>query len=172
MRYALIAVTLFLAACGGESYRDSSVGMTSMAVFDPARYAGLWYEVARFPAPFQAGCTNTETEYAVIGANKLSVRNSCMKNGRLSVIEGSATVAGPGRLKVRLNGVPVTGDYWILWVDEGYRTAVVGAPSGRVGWILNRDPQIPADRLKAAQQVLEFNGYDLSRLTATRQEGT
>ena len=77
-----------------------------------------------------------------------------------------AEVAGPGRLKVSFPTVPFAGavDYWVLWVDEGYRTAVVGAPNGRSGWILNRDPVIPADRLQAARDVLAFNGYDLSRL--------
>ena len=94
----------------------------------------------------------------------LTVRNTCTRDGALSVIDGTATVVGPGRLKVRLDGVPFAADYWVLWVDEGYRTAVVGVPSGRAGWILNRDPEIPPDRLKAARDVLEFNGYDLSRL--------
>lgn len=170
-RFFLIGIFLVVAACG-QAYRDSSVQMTSMAIFDAQKYEGLWYEVARFPAPFQKGCTNTEAEYAVIAPGKLSVRNSCMKDGRLTVIEGSATVVGPGRLKVRLGGVPFAGDYWVLWVDEGYRTAVVGAPSGRVGWILNREPEIPADRLNAARQVLDFNGYRLSELVMTRQDGS
>jgi apolipoprotein D and lipocalin family protein len=71
---------------------------------------------------------------------------------------------GPGRLSVRLSGVPVAAPYWVLWVDEGYRTAVVGQPNGRAGWILNRDPVIPEDRWIAAREVLDFNGYDLSRL--------
>jgi apolipoprotein D and lipocalin family protein len=54
-------------------------------------------------------------------------------------------------------------------VDEGYRTAVVGAPNGKSGWILNRDPQIPVDRLNAAREVLDFNGYDLDRLMEVPQ---
>lgn len=166
-RRALVLLLLALAACA-PSYRDASVNMTSMAVFDPARYAGLWYEIARFPTPFQAGCTHTTAEYGLTGSG-LSVRNSCRKDGRRVVIEGSATVSGPGRLKVRLDGAPVAADYWVLWVDEGYRTAVVGVPSGRAGWILNRTPDIPADRLKAAREVLAFNGYDLSQLRTTPQ---
>ena len=168
-RFFLIAMALCLSACVGQNYRDTSVQMTSMAIFDAQKYAGLWYEVARFPAPFQKGCTHTEAEYAVTGPATLSVRNSCMKDGRLSVIEGNATVVGPGRLKVRLGNIPFAGDYWVLWVDEGYRTAVVGAPSGKVGWILNRTPSIPADRLNAARQVLDFNGYILSNLMMTQQ---
>lgn len=170
MKRLALLLCLALAACTG-SYRDTSVGMTSMAVFDPARYAGTWYEIAMFPVPFQEGCTHTRAEYGLTETG-LSVRNSCLRNGSRVVIEGNATVAGPGRLKVRLNGVPFAADYWVLWVDEGYRTAVVGVPSGRAGWILNRTPDIPADRLKAAREVLRFNGYDLTRLAMTPQGGT
>lgn len=160
---------LALAACSG-SYRDASVPMTSMAVFDAERYAGRWYEVASFPTPFQAGCAQTTADYTLSGPETLSVRNACIKPDGPSEIEGTARLSGPGRLKVNLDGVPVTADYWILWIDEGYRTAVVGVPSGRAGWILNRDPQIPPDRLRAAREVLAFNGYDLSRLAMTPQE--
>lgn len=169
IRRGVLSLLLSLAACA-PSYRDTSVNMTSIAVFDPGRYAGLWYEVASFPTPFQAGCTRTTAEYGVVKSD-LSVRNSCLKDGERVTIVGTATVSGPGRLKVRLNGVPVAADYWVLWVDEGYRTAVVGVPSGRAGWILNRTPDIPADRLKAARDVLAFNGYDLNRLRMTPQDG-
>jgi apolipoprotein D and lipocalin family protein len=30
--------------------------------------------------------------------------------------------------------------------------------------VLNRDPVIPADRWAAALEILDFNGYDVSRL--------
>ncbi len=169
MRVFAFLACLSLAACG-SSYRDSEKPITSMAVFDPERYAGLWYEVASFPTPFQSGCTNTQADYGIIDDSRLSVRNSCFRSGSLSVIGGSAEVVGPGRLKVRLDGVPFAADYWVLWVDEGYRTAVVGTPSGRAGWVLNRDPAIPADRLAAAEEVLRFNGYDVSQLRRTTQE--
>lgn len=163
------ALFLVLTACG-STYRDRDAAITSMAVFDPERYAGLWYEVASFPVPFQAGCKNTQADYRLTGEGTLSVRNACFRNGTLSVIEGTATVSGPGRLKVRLDGVPFAADYWVLWVDEDYRTAVVGTPSGRAGWVLNRTPSIRADRLAAAEEVLRFNGYDVSQLRRTTQD--
>ena len=167
-RLILLALTLALAACG-SNFRDKNVNLSSIAVFEPEKYAGLWYEVASYPTFFQKGCTETTAEYGLRADGSLSVRNFCIRDGAPSVIEGSATVTGPGRLTVRLDGVPVAAPYWVLWVDEGYRTAVVGLPSGRAGWILNRTPEIPPDRLAAAREVLAFNGYDLSALQMTRQ---
>ena len=155
-----------------EVYRDTSVPIASNALFDPSRYLGLWYEVARFPVPFEAGCVGVTAEYGALDDGGISVRNIC-RNSDGSVkssIEGRADVLGPGRLEVSFPSVPFgSADYWVLWVDEGYRTAVVGAPNGRSGWILNRDPVIPADRLAAAREVLDFNGYDLDRLMMVPQ---
>ncbi|WOI55055.1 lipocalin family protein [Palleronia sp. LCG004] len=174
----LITALLALCACSTEApllpapgYRDRDIPMGSIAMFDPARFAGRWYEVASYPVPFQAGCRNTQALYAVQPDGTLSVENSCQgQDGALRRIEGEARPIGPGRLEVTFDTVPfLSSPYWVLWVDESYRTAVVGVPSGRAGWILNRDPSIPPDRLEAAKTILAFNGYDLSRLRETPQ---
>lgn len=169
-RSLCLLYVLALAACGavvGPSYRDDSVTIASSANFDATRYVGRWYEVARYSNPFQSDCPGAVAEYSVSDTpGVLTVRNTCLDaNGQpTGSITGTATDQGLGRLSVRLQGVPGAAPYWVLWVDEGYRTAVVGAPNGRVGWILNRDPEIPADRLAAAREVLDFNGYDLTQL--------
>ena len=153
-------------------YRDTEAPIASKAVFEPERYLGLWYEVARYPVPFEAGWVGVTAEYGKRDDGLISVLNICrnLDGSERSRIEGTAEIVGPGRLKVRFPSVPfVAADYWVLWTDETYRTAVVGAPNGRSGWILNRDPDIPADRLNAARAVLEFNGYDLSRLVEVPQ---
>ena len=170
MRWAVLSLLALSACAVFPIYRDTDVPMSSMARFDPERYAGLWYEVASFPVPFQSGCRNTTAAYALEDTGTITVQNMCDTEDGAEDIRGTAEVSGPGRLTVRLQGVPVAADYWVLWVDDGYRTAVVGTPSGRAGWILNREPKIPADRLQAAMQVLEFNGYDLSQIRTTPQE--
>jgi len=182
MKRLVVACMLVTSGCaalldqdsGGflEVYRDTTVPIASNALFDASRYLGTWYEVARYPVPFEAGCVGVTAEYGALPDGGLSVKNTCRKSdGSVrSVIEGRADVVGPGRLKVAFPSVPFgAADYWVLWVDEGYRTAVVGAPNGRAGWILNRDPSIPTDRLTAAREVLDFNGYDLDRLVMVGQ---
>lgn len=166
MRMAALLSCALLGACAVVSgYRDTDVRMTSLASFDAARYAGRWVEVARFPTPFQAGCEATSATYGPPVDGVVSVRNACRKaDGSVETIRGTAEVVGPGRLKVRLAGVPVAADYWVLWADDSYETAVVGVPSGRAGWILAREAEIRADRLAAAKEVFAFNGYDTAAL--------
>jgi apolipoprotein D and lipocalin family protein len=64
-------------------------------------------------------------------------------------------------------GSPLEGtarEFWVLWVDDDFRTAVVGTPDGTFGWIMDRPGAASPDRTEAARRMLEFNGYDLSRL--------
>lgn len=163
-----LALVFLLAGCSYfEVYRDTDAAISSKAVFDAERYTGVWHEVARFPVPFEDGCEGVTAEYQMRDDGLLSVLNICRdgSGAETSRISGTAEIVGPGRLKVRFASVPfVAADYWVLWTDEDYRTAVVGAPNGRSGWILNRTPDIRADRLQAARDVMAFNGYDLSRL--------
>jgi apolipoprotein D and lipocalin family protein len=169
IRLALAAL-LALTACG-PVYRDAGAPMQTVARLDTARYAGRWYEVASFPVSFQRGCTATTADYTLRPDGRIGVVNSCRRgapDGPVSQIAGTAEVVGPGRLKVRLGRIPFSGDYWVLWVAEDYRTAVVGTPGGRAGWVLHRDPAIPAERLTSARAVLAANGYDLTRLQMTR----
>ena len=179
---AALGLAIGVAGCASDtqapggfftSYRDTSVQMSSIALFDPARYTGTWYEIARYPVPFQRGCVGTTAQYDLRSDGTLSVINTCRDgalDGPVKRIEGSARLVGPGRLAVSFDTVPfLSAPYWILWVDEGYRTAVVGVPSGRAGWILNRDPVIPADRLAAAREILDFNGYDVTQLIQVPQ---
>ncbi len=57
-------------------------------------------------------------------------------------------------------------ELWILWVDDDFRTAVIGTPDGSLGWIMDRPGQASPDRTAAAREVLDWSGYDLGRLGA------
>ncbi|MEM6408512.1 MAG: lipocalin family protein [Pseudomonadota bacterium] len=173
MRVFAFLALMMVAGCASvvpPSYRDTSVTISSKAAFDAQAYAGLWYEIASFPTPFQEGCTRTTARYTPRLEGGYTVLNSCFVDGELDQIEGVAVPDGPGRLLVSFKGVPfVKAPYWVLWVDADYETAVVGTPSGRGGWILSRTPEIRADKLTAARRIFEFNGYDLSALRMTPQ---
>lgn len=79
--------------------------------------------------------------------------------GRAETVNGTAPLVGPGRLRVKGE------DWWVIWVDVGYRTLAIGTPSGRFGIILDRGA-IPADRLNAAREIFDFNGYRTETLLA------
>jgi apolipoprotein D and lipocalin family protein len=173
---AFLLCLSLLAGCGGPAYRDTDVALETVPSVDLTRYAGRWYEIARFPVWFQEGCVGVTADYALRPDGTVDVLNAC----RLETLDGEvetatatarAADASNARLKVRfLRWLPVEGDYWIIHLDEDYATAVVAVPSGSAGWILSRTPDIAPERLAAARAALADGGYDLSRLTMTPQD--
>lgn len=53
-------------------------------------------------------------------------------------------------------------EMWVIWIDEGYRTAALGSPDSDMAFIVDRKTSGGADRMTAASEVLEFNGYNMS----------
>ncbi|WP_179379178.1 lipocalin family protein [Jannaschia marina] len=155
---AVLPLLVLLTACGTASittrptWRDPRVPIASKADFDARAFAGSWHEVARLPGT--PGCAGARLTVAAEGTG-LARRTACPT--------GAATT---DRLDVaplgRLEGPD--GPLWVLWTDTGYRTAIVVAPDGTAGQILDRSPMLPADRRRAALEVLDFNGFDTAAL--------
>lgn len=144
-----------LAACTpvantGASFRDVSAPITSIALFKAADFAGHWDVIAGFGDGLCA--------YDVVASNGAQM-NLAEQKCLGGAVHSVAQITGPGRYTPS-GGV----EHWVLWVDQTYRTAVIGAVSGEFGMILNRGRDIPADRLAAAREILQWNGYDLTRL--------
>jgi apolipoprotein D and lipocalin family protein len=164
-----LAGLLLVAACGAPEppaavgFRNGAVPIYSNAVYEPGRIAGDWVQVAAFAAGEGAGCapgrvTVSGTAPALTVAGEL-----CLDGERLAA-SGALEPVGPGRVRPASAEGVLAQDWWLLWVDVDYRTLVVGTPSGEFGFILDRSGSLPADRMAAAREVLDWNGYDLGRL--------
>lgn len=171
-RTLIVLLALGLAACNapqnsaieaGPSYRDQKtlIGVTSR--FDERKFEGLWHlrgylpEAERFDQmTFRVDGTGPTIR---LGANVCDAAGICGQSA-----EDLATKrAGKGRYIIdTLSGEKRR--VWVLWVDEGFRTAVVGNPEGSFAWIIDRSAKGGADRIKAAREILDFNGYDVSQL--------
>lgn len=139
------------------------------------RYAGKWYEIARYPNWFQNNdCDGTTAEYTLRDDGTIRVENRCrdLDGGGEDVIVGTARIpdaSKPAQLKVGFFG-PFEGDYWIIALDEeNYQWAVVGEPRRAFFWILSRTPEMdPAVYESILAQMPDW-GYDPTRLRVTRQ---
>ena len=158
MRHATVIAAVLMGCAGGEAPRtfrdDPDVILASKADFAIERMNGAWNEVARFP---DGTCSGGTVRYAARGRGA-DIEETCDGVTRT----GRATLIGPGRLRTDLGGVP--DEIWVLWVDTGYRTALLVAPDGSGGRVLNREPVLPPDRRNAVLEVLDFNGFNASEL--------
>lgn len=156
MHRLILATVLALAACGTATttvtgFRLTETPIYSAAAFVPAQIAGDWRQVAGF-ASKAGSCAAGGLTFAP-AAGGLSVNGTLCLDGKPQRVAALARPSGPGRLS--LDGQE---EWWVLWVDSGYRTLAIGTPSGRFGFILDRGA-LPPDRLAAAREVFDFNGY-------------
>jgi len=161
-RIAAGLLVLILAACAAKppatpGLRLAGAPIWSAAAFQAGAAAGTWRQVAGLQAA-GAGCRAGAVEITP-EPQGLRLAGSLCLAGRAEPLSGTAPIVGPGRLRVGDE------DWWVLWVDSGYRTMVIGTPSGRFGLVLDRG-EIPADRLSAAREILDFNGYATQLLQA------
>ena len=140
----LIRVLAALALCLPLSATASVQPLRVVDSLDLARYAGRWYEAARFPNKFQDQCSGeVVVHYAVRTDGRIDVVKRCRTAaGKIDEARGIGRKAGDGknsaRLEVRfapaiLSFLPsVWGDYWIIGLGPEYTWAVVGTPSREV----------------------------------------
>ncbi|WP_299647627.1 hypothetical protein [uncultured Jannaschia sp.] len=127
------------------TFRDPGVTIASKADFDPAGFAGRWYEIAHLSDA--APCPVLDVTVTAAG---LLMEELCAEGRR----SRGATLAGPGRLALS-DGTALL----ILWIDADNRTAIVASPDGGIARILDRGTDVAEDRWQAALDVLEFNGF-------------
>ncbi len=171
----LIPVSLAVLACARLA--RAAARPTPLRVVpsvDLARYAGKWYEIARYPNRFQRACAgNTTATYTLRPDGRITVLNECRRaDGKLQSARGTARVAdrqGPNtKLKVTFFW-PFTGNYWIIDLDPDYRWAVVGEPGRTYLWILSREPRLDDAVYQHILEGIRRQGYDPERLIRTAQ---
>ena len=176
-RWAAAAVVLAAALVTSNAAAQTAELPRTVPSVDLARYAGDWFEVARFPNRFQQQCVgDVRASYARRPDGRLDVVNRCRTADGRTQARGVARVVDTrtfARLKVRfapawLSFLPqVWGDYWILGLAEDYSWAVVGSPDREYLWILARTPRLGEQQAAAARAVARENGFDVGRLVQT-----
>jgi apolipoprotein D and lipocalin family protein len=152
--------------------------VTTVASVDLDRYAGEWFEIARFPNRFQEKCAGeVKAVYARRPDGRVDVTNTCRtSDGATTAARGVARVvdqATRSKLKVRfapavLSFLPfVWGDYWILELASDYSHAVVGEPDRKYLWVLARSPKMDDSTLAGILERVKQQGYDVSALIRT-----
>ena len=176
----LVAVLLTLPVLIGAAPQKKEP-LRVVPAIDFNRYAGKWYEIARFPNRFQKRCAGEVTaEYTLRTDGKITVLNRCrLADGSSIQAKGLAKTAGKGRpnsvLKVRfapafLSFIPqVWGDYQVLALSPDYSWAVVGDPAREYLWVLSRTPSLDDAVYAKAVAEATSQGFDTRRLEKTRQ---
>jgi len=144
--------------------------------FEPERYEGLWWEIARYPNFFQSACVRSQACYHWNPKDQtMKVCNKCStKEDKTIKIVGQATIPDskyPGRLEVVFPasqmGPRSTGQYWIHWTDYN-NYAIVGNGDRSQLWILSREEYMSANNFELMGWAVKGLGYDPNKLIVSK----
>jgi len=162
-------VTLLLSGCTGVPE-----GLEPVTGFEPNRYLGKWYEIARLDHSFERDLSNVTAHYSRKESGEIDVINRGFngETGEWKEIKGRARFIkseSVGSLKVSFFG-PFYGGYHIIELDkENYAYAMVAGPSRSYLWILARDktlnPRTLSDLVSKAKQW----GFETKNLIYVQQ---
>jgi apolipoprotein D and lipocalin family protein len=179
MKYQLFIFALVILAEAAGSHARSKE-LSTVASVDLNRYAGRWYEIARYPNRFQKQCAgNTTADYKLLPNGRIEVINQCRESdGSVKAVKGEARIndkASNAKLEVRfapsyLSFLPfVWGDYWIIDLGPNYEYSVVGDPSRKYFWILAREPRLDEKTYAGILERAAAKGFDPAKVVTTPQ---
>lgn len=153
------AFALALAGCGGTGadtdLRDPEGRISSQTNVTAARLAGDWHIRVGWPGtPDLSGALRLAQ-----GEEGLTLTATATDG----TAQATLTPLGNGRFRADTGTAFGDSPLWVLWMDADDRTAAIGTPDGRFGWIMDRTATGGPDRITAATEIMEWMGYDLSR---------
>jgi apolipoprotein D and lipocalin family protein len=154
--------------------KQTSLPLPVVPYVDLTRYAGSWYEIARYPYSFQEGCVGSKATYTLRDNGKISVLNECYDksfSGKIRSAKGKAWIVDKetnAKLKVYFFW-PFAGDYWIVDLGENYEYAVIGHPKRKYLRILSRSPKMDEKIYNLILEKLKLQFYDINKLIKTLQ---
>ena len=144
-------------------------GIQPVSGFQPERYLGTWYEIARLDHGFERGMSRVTAEYRRRDDGGIDVvnRGYLADTQTWKQADGKAYfVQSPdiGYLKVSFFG-PFYGSYVVFELDrQDYRYALVAGPDRSYLWLLARSPTLDAATRERLVARAKAAGFDTQKL--------
>lgn len=169
----LVLGIMGISACSSGS--GNFVKLETVQNVDLNQYAGDWHEIARIDHWFQKGCVNSMATYNIRDDGDVEVINKCQigsTDGKSKEAKGRAWVVDQksnSKLKVQfpLSSIKLpflSGDYWIIELDEDYQFVMVGEEKREYLWILSRTKILPDETLKMLVDKARKTGFPVDSL--------
>ncbi|HOZ30804.1 MAG TPA: lipocalin family protein [Bacteroidales bacterium] len=166
-KYLLILIPIIM------SCATSTKDLTVVKNFEPDKFLGTWYEIARLDHSFERGLDYVTATYSIREDGKIKVLNEGIKaDGTQSQAEGKAYVKktedNAGELRVSFF-LFFYAKYRIIYLDN-YEIAVVTSGTKNYLWILSRTPKLSEHQLRQLEYFCGQNGFDTKKLIYPKQK--
>ena len=128
---------------------------------------GIWYNIASLPNAIESHCTCPQSRDTLRSQLIIDLAESCIAAGKniTSNSKAVATVPGYGNW-TNWNG-PLSAPYYII--ETNYEWTMIGQPSRKGLWIMNRKPKMDESLLSQLYQKAEGLGFNISKMERADQ---
>ena len=140
---------------------------------DLKRYMGNWFEIGRYPNPWQKDYVAVKTNYRLRKDGKIDFQST----GRKKAFDGTfkeqkATakiVSGSKNTRWKVSFIwPTSAHYWVIELGDNYEYSVVGQPDHKRLWILSREKTLDPALQQGICERLVGHGYKPERIEWTK----
>jgi apolipoprotein D and lipocalin family protein len=163
---AILALTV--TAC------STSKTLPTVENVDLERFMGDWFVIANIPTRIERGAHNAVESYRLDDDGTIDTTFTFRADG----FDGESKEYNPrGFVRDTENNAewgmqfiwPIKADYRIVYLDDDYRTTIIGRNKRDYVWLMAREPSIPEQEYLKLVALIESMGYDVSTLVKVPQ---
>ncbi len=163
MASLLCLLALSMPAC--KTITDLPIGTHLAENFEPSKFEGTWYQIARVPNKAEAGITNVKTSYVRQPDGRWQVADLGWKNeyGRWvsrTKLSLNRQDTEPGTFLFRFNE-----PRHVLALDPTFKYAIVSGSNLKLLWILARTPEPNPEAVQLMLEQAQGMGFPLEEIT-------
>ncbi len=153
---------------------SSQPPLATVDYVDLDRFMGDWYVIANIPTAIETEAYNAVESYRLDDDGTIDTTFTFRKGG----FDGDLKQYNPRGFVVNEQtnaewGMqfiwPIKADYRIIYLDDEYRTTVIGRNKRDYVWVMARTPQIPKRDYDRILKLIGDVGYDTSRIREVPQ---
>ena len=132
--------------------------------YQKERLVGEWFQIAQTPSAFEHDCHAVTVQIAEREDTRMTLKMSCRKgsvSGPVLAIDSILVELDPGNFGMRFVRFRQFGDVsvHVLWQAEDDSMAVLGSPTGQIGWVLSKSARVDLKTLEMGKEKLVEAGY-------------
>ncbi len=172
LRYVLFSVLLMFTLGGCAS---SQPPIRTESSVDLSRFMGDWYVIANIPTFIEKGAHNAIESYEMNDDGTIATTFRFRKggfDGDIKTYHPTGFVEDDGSNAIwGMQFIwPIKADYRIVYLNDDYTQTIIGRQQRDYVWIMARTPNIPEKDYNELLQLLETDGYDISKIQKVPQQ--
>ncbi len=170
---ALLPASLLLALAGCHTAPHPPIRTAAHVALE--RFMGDWFVIANIPTFIERGAHNAVERYELSPDGTIATTftfNADAFDGELKTYHPRGFIKD-----AKSNAVwgmqfiwPIKADYRIVYVSDDYTRTIIGRERRDYAWIMARTPQIAESEYRALLDILQAEGYDISRVQRAPQQ--